>query len=100
MRSSPRIREDGCARGTVVWMLTMVGSSSLTNSTGASIGCRRALPRPQLAREELLDPAAGVGVGGGIEADRGTAAAARLVAVLHLRQHHPRLALDVEVVDG
>src|SRR5918993_2686188 len=97
MRSLPRWRVDGCALGTVVWMLTMLGSSPLTNSTEAST---RLLQSLQVAPEERFHSPMRVGVGGGIEADRGATAAARLVAVLDLRQHHARLALHVEVVDG
>src|SRR5262245_52854150 len=96
IRSSPRMRVEGCPLGTVAWMLTIVGSSSLTNSGETSMASGSA--RSQVATEERLDTLMGIGVGAGIVADGGTAAATRLVAVLHVVEKRFLLPHHVEVV--
>src|SRR5262249_27047244 len=97
IRSSPRMRMEGWPLGTVAWILTIVGSSSLTNSGETSM--TRSAPS-HMTGEERLDAPMPRRVGGGIVADGGAAAAARLVAVLHILEHGLLLSHNVEVVVG
>src|SRR6266849_9952257 len=117
IRSSPRMRVDGCAAGTSAWMYTTEERHCLTSSTEASMNqlptlarCptseQRRRPRRlargrrrEGARQEFLDATGGIGGGLGIIGD-GDPEGARGEGLLDVLEHFLLVADDVEVVIG
>src|SRR5262245_38352320 len=100
MRSVPRMRAEGWARGTVARICTIEGNSSLTKSTATSTTGLPAGLGAKMTSEELGHAPTGVGERGRVVGDGGATALVRLVAVGHVGQERARLAFHIEIMKG